>query len=255
MDETERTLPVDAGRIQEFNRVLERYRSGKRGLEKRVVTAENWWKLRNEAEAKKQNGIDWDDSFRAKSAWLHNVIVSKHADAMENYPEPLVLPREPGDREQARLLSAVLPVVLEQAHFESVYDANMWQKLKTGTGVYKIVWDAGKLGGLGDIDIQRVDLLSVFWEPGVTDIQKSRYLFHVELQDNEVLESQYPALLALSPTSPDSSWNLSMSSTTCCGNTIVRGSLRMFQLCRTTLVSRTYVFIVNASGATDFDWN
>lgn len=188
------TLPVDEKRLLDFDRILEKYKAGKKRLEARVVSAENWWKLRNESEAKKQDGIGWENSFRAKSAWLHNVIVSKHADAMEAYPEPLVLPREPGDKQQAKMLSSVLPVVLEQAHFEKVYDDNAWQKLKTGTGVYKIVWDADKLNGLGDIDIQRVDLLSIFWEPGVTDVQKSRYFFHVELQDNEVLEAIYPQL-------------------------------------------------------------
>ena len=188
------TLPVDEKRLLDFDKILEKYKAGKKKLESRVVSAENWWKLRNESEAKKQDGIGWENSFRAKSAWLHNVIVSKHADAMEAYPEPLVLPREPGDKQQAKMLSSVLPVVLEQAHFEKVYDDNAWQKLKTGTGVYKIVWDADKLNGLGDIDIQRVDLLSIFWEPGVTDVQKSRYFFHVELQDNEVLEAIYPQL-------------------------------------------------------------
>lgn len=191
---TETVLPVDEKRLREFDKILEKYKAGKKRLEQRVVAAENWWKLRNEAEALKQGGIGWDDSFRAKSAWLHNVIISKHADAMENYPEPIVLPREPNDREQARTLSAVLPVVLEQAEFEATYDANMWQKLKTGTGVYQVTWDPDKLNGLGDISIRRVDLLSIFWEPGITDIQRSRYVFHVELQDNEVLEAQYPQL-------------------------------------------------------------
>ncbi|MBQ6398247.1 MAG: hypothetical protein IJI06_08900 [Oscillospiraceae bacterium] len=197
MDEsmvTAAPLPVNEQRLLDFDKVLEKYKAGKKRLESRVVAAENWWKMRNEAEARKEDAIGWDDSFRAKSAWLHNVLISKHADAMENYPEPIVLPREPNDRQQARTLSAVLPVVLEQAHFEAVYDANMWQKLKTGTGVYQVTWDAEKLNGLGDIAIRRVDLLSIFWEPGIQDIQRSRYVFHVELQDNEVLEAQYPQL-------------------------------------------------------------
>ena len=112
------TLPVDEKRLLDFDRILEKYKAGKKRLEQRVVAAENWWKLRNESEAKKQDGIGWENSFRAKSAWLHNVIVSKHADAMEAYPEPLVLPREPGDKQQAKMLSSVLPVVLVQGHFE-----------------------------------------------------------------------------------------------------------------------------------------
>ena len=186
-------LPVDRERLQEFNIILEKYKAGKKRLEKRVVAAEQWWKLRNEAEERKQN-IGWDEGFRAKSGWLHNVIISKHADAMESYPEPIILPREPGDREQAKMLTAVIPVILTQNKFERIYSDVAWQKLKTGTGVYKVTWDADKLGGLGDIDISRVDLLSVFWEPGVADIQKSRYFFHCELQDNDVLEGEYPQL-------------------------------------------------------------
>jgi hypothetical protein len=70
----------------------------------------------------------------------------------------------------------------------------LWQKLKTGTGVYKIFWDENRLGGLGDIGIQRVNLLNLYWEPGITDIQQSRYLFHTELQDKDTLRQQYPAL-------------------------------------------------------------
>ena len=158
-----------------------------------MIAAEQWWKLRNEAEARKQ-GVDMRGSFHAKSGWLHNVIVSKHAAAMESFPEPIILPREPGDREQARMLTAVLPVIMEQNYFEDTYSNVTWQKLKTGTGVYKVIWDADKHNGLGDIDITRVDLLSLFWEPGITDIQKSRYLFHCELQDNELLEETYPQL-------------------------------------------------------------
>ena len=186
-------LPVDGERLREFDLLLEKYKAGKRSVEKRVVAAEQWWKLRNEAEARKA-GVGWDGGFRAKSGWLHNVIVSKHADAMESFPEPMILPREPGDREQAKTLTEVIPVILTQNRFDKTYSDAMWQKLKTGTGVYKVTWDADKLNGLGDIDITRVDLLSVFWEPGVTDIQKSRYFFHVELQDNDVLEEQYPQL-------------------------------------------------------------
>ena len=191
--ETELPLPVDKDRIMELDGILQKYKSGKARLEKRVVASEQWWKMRNEAEEEKKD-IGWSGGFRAKSGWLHNVIVSKHADAMENYPEPIVLPREPGDRQQAKTLSEVIPVVLEQAYFEKVYSDAWWDKLKTGTGVYKITWDSDKNDGMGDIGIERVDLLSVFWEPGVRDIQKSRYFFHVELRSDEELERRYPQL-------------------------------------------------------------
>ena len=193
----ERTIPpvmtVDRNRVQELTRTLQKYKAGKARLERRVVSAENWWKLRNGAEERRSTEFE-DGGFRSKSGWLHNVIVSKHADAMEAYPEPNILPREPDDEQEAKSLSSIVPVVMAQNKFEDVYSDAVWAKLKTGTGVYKVVWDAQKLNGLGDISIQEVDLLNLFWEPGVKDIQNSKYFFHTNLVDNDILESQYPQL-------------------------------------------------------------
>lgn len=185
-------LPVDGERLREFTRVLQKYKAGKASIERRTIAAENWWKLRNQAEERKS--IEGLQGFQAVSGWLHNVIVSKHADAMEAYPEPTILPREAGDRQEAGMLSKIIPVILEQNEFEKTYSDAMWQKLKTGTGVYKVWWDAEKLNGLGDIAIERVDLLNVFWEPGAADIQDSRYFFHTRLENNEELEESYPQL-------------------------------------------------------------
>ena len=187
-------LSVGQERLREFMRVLQRYKAGKQHTESRIVSSENWWKLRNTQEEQKQVNIGGDGGFVSRSGWLHNVIVSKHADAMASFPEPNILPREKDDVEEAKMLSAVIPCVLEQNHFEDTYSAAMWQKLKTGTALYKVVWDSERLHGLGDIAVEQVNLLNVYWEPGVTDIQKSRYFFHTELVDTDVLEAQYPHL-------------------------------------------------------------
>ena len=122
------------------------------------------------------------------------MIVSKHADAMEAYPEPNVLPREPGDRNEATMLSSIIPAILEQNKFERTYDRAMWQKLKAGTAAYRVSWDKEKLGGLGDISIETVNLLNLFWEPGVDDIQQSSMVFYTFLDDKEELQSRYPQL-------------------------------------------------------------
>ena len=185
--------PIDAKKLQELTQILLKYKAGKARLERRVVSAENWWKLRNEAEESKVSSLE-DGGFKSKSGWLHNVIVSKHADGMEAYPEPNILPREPDDEEEAKNLSSIIPVVMKQNNFEDVYSDTLWAKLKTGTGVYKVIWDASKLNGLGDISVLEVDLLNLFWEPGVTDIQESKYFFHTKLVDNDILEAQYPEL-------------------------------------------------------------
>lgn len=186
---------IGANQLKKFTQVLEKYKAGKSQTEARILASENWWKLRNTIEEQKATNIGADGGFTANSGWLHNVIVSKHADAMEAYPEPNILPREENDKGEAQKLSAIVPCVLEQNQFEATYSDNMWQKLKTGTGVYKVVWDQGKLNGLGDISVERVSLLNIYWEPGVTDIQKSRYLFSTELCDKDVLEQMYPQLI------------------------------------------------------------
>ncbi len=189
----DRAGAIGADEIRAFNRILEEYKAGKAKTEQRILASENWWKLRNSIEEEKEVGKS-DSAFKSTSGWLHNVIVSKHADVMECYPEPNILPREESDKGEARMLTAIIPCVLEQNKFERTYNNAMWQKLKTGTGVYKVVWDASKLYGLGDIGIERVNLLNVYWEPGVTDIQKSRYFFHTELYDKDLLEEMYPEL-------------------------------------------------------------
>lgn len=185
-------LPVDGERLRKFTVELQKYKTGKASVESRAIAAENWWKLRNQAEIEKQTqGLT---GFEAKSGWLHNVIVAKHADATEAFPEPNILAREPGDVEEAGMLSKIIPVVLETNKFEEVYSDNQWQKLKTGTGIYKVYWDADKLNGLGDIAIKRVNILNIFWEPGITDIQDSKYVFHTAVMDKDTLESMYPQL-------------------------------------------------------------
>ena len=180
--------------LKKFTQVLEKYKAGKSRTEQRILASENWWKLRNSMEEQKDTKTAAEAGFKSVSGWLHNVIVSKHADAMDAYPEPNILPREASDRMEATTLSAIIPCILEQNNFEHTYSDAMWQKLKTGTGVYKVGWDKGKLNGLGDIGIERVNLLNIYWEPGITDIQKSRYFFHTELCAKDVLEDKYPQL-------------------------------------------------------------
>ena len=186
--------PVGEAQLKEFMAILRKYKEGRSQTETRIVASENWWKLRNTTEEKKTTGIGKDGGFTSVSGWLHNVIVSKHADAMEGYPEPNILPREDSDRQEAQTLSAIIPCILEQNQFEDTYSDAMWQKLKTGTACYKVVWDQGRLNGLGDIAVECVNLLNLYWEPGVTDIQRSRYLFHTELMDDDLLEEQFPEL-------------------------------------------------------------
>lgn len=181
--------------VQEFLHILQKYKGARAKTEARIVASEEWWKLHNEQQESKVSGIIRNaQSFTSSSSWLHNVIVSKHADAMDAAPAPVIKPREVGDRAEANVLNTIIPCIMEQNDFEDTYDDVMWQKLKTGTGVYKVFWDKDKFNGLGDISVVRCNLLNLYWEPGITDIQRSRYIFHTELRDNDELREQYPQL-------------------------------------------------------------
>ena len=48
---------------------------------------------------------------------------------------------------------------------------------------------------MGDIAIRNADLLNLFWEPGIKDIEESTNLFYVTLVDRERLNLMYPELL------------------------------------------------------------
>ena len=195
--------------IRKASEILRKYKEGKNNLENRIVDDELWWELRHwesirngksrTGAAHGKDGIPMSGKAPAaqpepSSAWLFNSILNKHADAMDNYPEPVVLPREKTDEESAKTLSSVLPVILEYNDYEQTYSDNWWEKLKHGTSAYGVFWNATKENGLGDVDIKEIDLLKLFWEPGITDIQKSRNLFLVELVDEDLLEQEYPEL-------------------------------------------------------------
>ena len=170
---------------------LKEYKNGKRALENRIVANEQWWKLRHWGQMR---GRGAEDQVEPVSAWLFNTILNKHADAMDNQPEPVVLPREEGDADAARVLGEVLPVILEQCGMQRLYSDLWWYKLKAGTGAAGVFWDPDAAGGLGDIALKRIDLLQLFWEPGIIDLQDSRNVFYTMLEDREVLKERYPWL-------------------------------------------------------------
>lgn len=178
-------------RIHKAQQTLERYKSGKAKLDARLVEVEQWWKIRH-WEWMQEKGAR--DDMKTSSGWLFNVIVSKHADGIQSVPEANILPREEQDKPTAKMLSSVIPCVLEQNEFEDVYSSVLWQKLKGGTGAWGIFWDGSKHNGIGDIAIARANLLHLIWEPGITDIQRSQNLFYVELVDIDMLKQQYPQL-------------------------------------------------------------
>ena len=188
------TPRIGAEQVRQAAEVLRKYRLGKQNLDRRIIDNEQFWKLRHWEQMEKGGEGGNPQDVRPASGWLVNCILAKHADAMDSYPEPTVLPREPGDRKEAEVLTRILPVILKNNKFKKAYSQAWWNKLKSGCAVYGVFWDGGKLHGLGDIDIHSMDVLNLFWEPGVQSIQESEHFFSTELTPNRRLEEQYPQL-------------------------------------------------------------
>ena len=188
---TEGTQVIDKKAVEKAAETLKEYKNAKKNFEDRIVEEEQWWKLRHwDVIGKNESG----DRPQPASAWLFNSLTAKHADMMDNYPEPNVLPRERGDEASAKVISSILPVIYERNNYEETYSDAGWYKLKHGVAAKGVFWNTELDEGLGDIDTQFIDMLNIFWEAGITNIQSSRNLFIVSLKDNDLLESEYPQL-------------------------------------------------------------
>ena len=183
--------PIGAEEVARAEQILQKYKVGKAALDQRLVDNELWFRM---GHWKNYQNPMMEGKPQPSSGWLFNSIANKHADAMDNYPVPNVLPRAPDDEQTARVLSSVLPVVLEQADYEQVYSDTWWRKLKQGTGVKGVFWDPEQRGGVGEITVRPMNLLMLYWEPGVDDIQASPNFFSLSLEDTDQLTERWPQL-------------------------------------------------------------
>lgn len=169
-----------------FQMLLEKYRQEKAPLQQRLIAAEEYWRLRHTHLLEKQQ----PGAIRPASGWLVNCILSKHADAVENFPQLACVPRSQAQEESVALVNRVLPAVLTRAGFDQVWSDVWWQKLKAGTGVYGVFWDPqGE-----EVALRRVDLKDLYWQPGVENLEDSEAVFCLADMDTQMLIRQYPQL-------------------------------------------------------------
>lgn len=191
--EAENLGKITRDSVLEASAILQKYKLGKANLEARIVDNEEWYRLQHWS---KERYDKHKKKLRA-TGWLFSDIDSKHADFMDNFPECTVLPREKSDEQAAKDLTDILPVVLERNNFKEVYSETCLYKLKNGTGIYSVLWNPEASKGLGDISVQTVDALNLFWEPGIKNIQKSSNVFFVELVSHDALRADYPEIKEL----------------------------------------------------------
>ena len=173
--------------VRKASEILRKYKKGKERLEQKIIANEEFWKLRQ------WNYVhDEAEDFKPATAWLWSCIQSRYSDAMDSYPTCNFQPRQQDDKAEAKKLSSIVPVILEQNRYEDVYSDVVWYTLKHGGSVQGIFWDGSKHNGLGDVSIKKIDFINLFWESGITDIQESQNVFNTELVSNDILEQRYP---------------------------------------------------------------
>ena len=178
---------IGTNEIRKASEILRKYKEGKARLEQKIIANEEFWKLRQ------WNYMnDGNDDFKPATAWLWSCIQSRYSDAMDSYPTCNFLPRQEDDKPEAKKLSSIVPIILEQNRYEDVYSDVVWYTLKHGGSVQGVFWDGSKHNGLGDIVIKKIDFINFFWESGITDIQESQNVFNTELVSNSILEQKYP---------------------------------------------------------------
>ena len=153
----------------------------------KIIENENWFRQQYW-----QYLIDKTEGNEPTSGTLLNAILNKHADLMDNQPAPVFLAREKNDEEEAERLTKVVPVIMQNANWDDVYDKYCMYKIKQGIGCLSVTWDDTLENGLGDIVINYLDVLRIYWEPNCTNLQDSRYVFVTSLIDTDILKEQYP---------------------------------------------------------------
>ena len=121
------------------------YKEHKRVLDRRIIENNRWFKSRYEASEL--------EIPAPTTPYLFNVIANKHADAMDNYPEPNILEREEKDRHIAETLTKILPQQLDLCGFKRTYSRAWWYKLKNGAACYGVFFNPSLRNNKGEIDI------------------------------------------------------------------------------------------------------
>lgn len=176
--------------VKEAAERMKKYQASKATIDQKATNNQDWWRLRHWSMMSRNETAP----EKSTSAWLFNSIINKHADIMDNYPKPNILPREADDEQDAKSLSKIIPVMLERNKYRRTYSTAAYDFINDGGCITGVFWDNTKNDGMGDVTIQQVDIHNVVWEPGIENLQDSREVFVMSSVKNDDLIAQYPQM-------------------------------------------------------------
>lgn len=193
MENRSRGKPFGQDEVEKALEDLRKYTEGKASIDAKATENQEWWRLRHWSVLADTN----EGTKAAKevgSAWAVNSLLNRHADIMDSFPKPNILPREADDEVEAKLLTSIVPVILEYNDYEQIYRQKGWDFIIDGGAVTGVFWDPNKHDGMGDVTIANIDIHNLSWKPGIEDIQDSDKVFYTSLEDIESVKARFPKI-------------------------------------------------------------
>lgn len=184
---------------------------------------------------------DLDESMRCDTPFIFSAIENARADAIDNFPVANILERSPEGTRTAELLSKIVPAQLDISNFKKVFKENMRVKLKYGTAVYGVFYN----DETRNIDIRSIDILDVYVDMHIPDIQDSQFLFINAAVENDMLKERYPEYSdlftgdAVVETLTQSYQLKNRTTVLDCYYKKTDGTLHMMKICKNTIIAAT----------------
>ena len=187
------------------------------------------------------NTQDLKNKMNCSTPLLFSAIENACATSSENFPSANIIERDEDGSDVAETLSKLIDCELNYVGFKNIYKKNTRNKLKYGTAIYGVFYN----DKTESIDIKCIDILDIFVDMHLENIQDSEFVFISAAIDNETLKEIYPDYKALFSgdaqidTLTDKQTLSNRSTIIDCYYKKPDGSLHMVKMCKNNILSAT----------------
>lgn len=123
---------------------------------------------------------------------IHSTCENFESDLMDNYPQAIIQPENPDDREIAEVVGALIRQNHDSMKYRAEYQKMCHDFVVGGYCVQEVGYDTMANHGIGSAFLRYVDNRNILFDPQVTNIQDGRAVFKIAPRTIEWLEKQYP---------------------------------------------------------------
>lgn len=187
-DDVSNTSPKDDEIVTKAYKLFEEYRSAYVSEWERLALNERLYQGRHWEDMQSQ-----DTSLpEPMTPILHSTVENIAADLMDAYPEAIIQPETPEDRQVADIVMALIRQNHDSMGYRQEYRKLAHDLLVGGYMVNEVGYDVHANHNIGSAFIRHVDNRNMLFDPQTTDIQEGRAVFKIEPKTIEWLEQRYP---------------------------------------------------------------